>query len=373
MYTLKEVKTKKEIKDFTNFPNKLYKNNPYFVPALSIDEIQVFNPSINPALKYCEAIRYLAYDQSGKIVGRIGGIINHQLNKAKGESTVRFTRFDAIDDVEVTKRLVNKIIEWGKTYNMNKIIGPMGFSDLDRMGMLVEGFDEFNLAITIYNAPYYQTHFESLGFVKEVDWLEYQIPWPKKVPEKVERVSNIVKTRYGYRLVKLSHKKEIDKYAYKAFDTYNEAFMELYGFHPLNKQMMDYYINQVKLIVRLEYLWFVVDKEEKMVAFGIIMPSLSKALKKSNGKLFPFGLFRILKALKKNNIVDFYFIAIDPKHQGKGALALIMEDAAKVGIKNKIIMAETGPELENNIKIHQQWSNYEPRNHRRRRSYTKAI
>lgn len=373
MYKIKEVLTKKEAKKFTEFPNKMYKNNPYFVPALSIDEMAVFDYKQNPALEYCDAVRYIAYDEKGKMVGRIAGIINHTLKDENNELILRFTRLDMIDDINVTKILFDTLILWGSKKGTKKIIGPMGFTDFDRMGMLVEGFEEMNLSITIYNAPYYQEHLEQLGFFKDVDWLEYQITWPKTVPEKITRVSKLTQKRYGYKLIKLKSKKQIDFYAHKAFKTYNDAFMELYGFHPLNDKLIAYYIKQVKLIVRLDYLWFVLDKDDNVAAFGVIMPSLGKAYKKSNGKLLPLGIFRILRALKKHSVIDFYFIAVDPKHQGKGALSLIMEDAVKVGNKNKVSFAETGPELENNLKIHQQWTNYEPKQHRRRRGYTKSL
>lgn len=369
MLKVKKVLTKRDSKIFTNFPNKLYKKNPYYVPALSVDEDAVFDESKNPAHKYCETVRFLAY-QDDVVVGRIAGIINNDLNKINNEKVARFTRIDMIDDLNVTKILIDTIITWAKSFKMTKLIGPMGYTDMDRMGMLSDGFEFLNMAITIYNAPYYHKHLEELGFKVDAEWLEMKIDWPTEMPSKVERVANIVKTRYGYRLVKLKNKKEIPLYAKKAFHTYNEAFMNLYGFHPLNDEMKDYYIKQVMLIVQYHYLWFVLDKEEKVIGFGIVMPSLAKALKKSNGRLFPFGLFRVLRALKKHDVIDFYFIAVEPSHQAKGVLSLILEDGYIEGKKRNIKYALTGPQLVTNAKIQAQWKDFSPEIIRKRRSYT---
>lgn len=372
MFTIKEVLTKSDSKKFTSFPNKLYKDNPYFVPALSIDEETVFDKNKNPAFEYCEVVRYLVF-KGGKIVGRIAGIINNQLNEKKQEKTARFTRIDMIDDIEVTKVLIEAIIKWAKSFKMTKLIGPMGFTDMDRMGMLSYGFEFLNMAITIYNAPYYHKHLEELGFKVDAEWIEMKIAWPEEMPPKIERVANIVKSRYNYRLVKLTKKSEIPMYAKKAFHTYNKAFMDLYGFDPLNDEMMDYYIKQVETIVQFHYLWFVLNENDDVIGFGIVMPSLAKALKKSQGKLFPFGLFRVIKALKYHDVIDFYFIAVDPNYQAKGVLSLIMEDGFYEGKKRNIKYALTGPQLVTNEKIQNQWKDYNPEIIRKRRSYFKEI
>jgi GNAT superfamily N-acetyltransferase len=372
MITIKEVKTSRESTLFTEFPNKLYKKNPYFVPALSLDEKNVFNPKVNPVFEYCEAIRFLAY-KDGKVVGRVAGIINHQLNKVYNVKKGRFTRLDMIDDFEVTTALIDTVTKWALDKGMDTLIGPIGFTDLDRQGMLVEGFDQLNMFITIYNAPYYMEHIEKLGFVKDVDWTEKQIKWPTEVSEKIKRGAEIARKRYGYELVKCKTKKEVFNYIYEAFDMYNVAFNELYGFFPITRKVMDYYIKQMIQIVSLEYLWFVLDKEKKVVGFTIIMPSLALPNKKSNGKLFPFGIFRLLKALKKHDVIDLYFIAIDPKHQGRGIIALMFEDGIQTGINHGVRFAETGPELELNAAIQNQWKDFEYIPHKRRRCYTKTI
>jgi len=372
MITIKEVKTRKEKVLFTEFPNKMYKSNPYYVPALSMDEHNVFDEKKNPVFEYCEAVRYLAY-KDGKVVGRVAGIINHQWNKAYDIKKGRFTRLDMIDDLDVTKALIDQVTKWAKDKGMDTIIGPIGFTDLDRQGMLVEGFDQLNMFITIYNAPYYMEHMDKLGFMKDVDWTEKQIKWPTEVSEKIQRGAEIARKRYGYQLIKCKTKKDVFTYVYEAFEMYNVAFNELYGFYPITRKVMDYYIKQMIMIVSLEYLWFVLDKEGKVVGFTIIMPSLALPNKKSNGKLFPLGVFRLLKALKKHDVIDLYFIAIDPKHQGRGIIALMFEDGIKTGIAHGVRYAETGPELELNANIQNQWKDFEYVGHKRRRCYTKPI
>lgn len=372
MITIKEVTTKRLSKKFTNFPIKLFKNIDAFVPALSLDEENVFSKKKNPVHEYCDSIRFLAY-KDRKIVGRIAGIINHKYNEAYHKKIVRFTRIDMIDDIEVTKTLINQVIEWGKQYGATEIIGPIGFTDLDRQGMLVEGFDEFGSFITIWNPKYYHEHLEKLGFIKDVDWIESQIEWPNEVPDKIKLGTEIVKKRFKYELVKIKRKKDLYKYVYDAFDVYNRAFNVLYGFYPLSRKVMDYYIKQVKLIVNLDFLWFVRDENQKVIALGVMMPSLAMANKKNHGKLLPFGFIRILKSLKKFDVVDFYFIAVDPEHQGRGVFSLIIEDGIRQGIKYGVRMAETGPELENNKKILAQWKDFNPKYHKRRRCYKMDI
>jgi len=372
MITIKKVESRLDAWRFTEFPNKMYKDVAAFVPALSVDERTVFNNKKNPVHAYCDSIRFLAY-KDNVLVGRIAGIINHSWNKAYQRKTGRFTRIDMIDDIDVTKALIDAVTSWVKNKGMNELIGPIGFTDLDREGMLVDGFDELNMFITIYNFPYYHKHLEQLGFVKDVDWIEKKIFWPNEVPDKIKRGARIARERYGYKLLKLKKKSEIKKYIYDAFAVYNEAFMELYGFYPVTDKVMDYYVNQTMTIVQLDYLWFVLDKEDKVAGFAVLMPSLAKANKKNNGKLLPFGIFRILKSLKKYDVIDFYFVAIDPRHQNRGMMALFMEDGIKVCNENGVKYGETGPELEDNIAIQNQWKAFESIQHKRRRCYKKNI
>lgn len=373
MIKIIEVKTKKQAKLFTEFPNKMYKHIKAFVPALSVDEINVFDPKKNPTHEYVSAIRFLAY-RDNRIVGRIAGLVNHKINYQTNIKQARFTRLDMIDDIEVTKSLIKAVETWAKdTYGMNELIGPIGFTDMDRQGMLVDGFEHLNLFITIYNFPYYVTHLESLGFIKDVDWLEKVISWPSEVPEKLSRTTEMIKKRYGYRLYKPSKIKDVDSFLYEIFEVYNNSFKELYGFMPLPKDVINFYLNQVKTIIQLDWIWVVYDKEDNVAGFGLVMPSLGMANKKNNGKLFPFGIFRILKALKKYDTIDFYFIAVDPKHQGRGVHALIFEDGIRTGIKHGVKFAETGPELEDNIAIQSVWRGFDFIEHKRRRCFIRPI
>lgn len=372
MILIKEVLTKKEAIIFTRFPSTLFKDIPSYVPALEMDELLVFDKLKNPVHEYCESVRFLAY-KDNLVVGRIAGIINHQYNKEFSTKTVRFSRIDMIDDIEVSKALLDAVSRWGLSKGQTDVIGPMGFTDMDRMGLLVEGFEYLNMFITIWNPPYYMEHLEKLGYVKDVDWIESMIPWPSYVPEKVKRGAYITQKRFGYELVKLKSKRELNKYIYEAFNVYNDAFKSLYGFLPITTKVMDYYIKQMKSLVKLEFLWFVKDKNQKVVGFGLMMPSLSLANKKNDGKLLPFGFLRLLKSIKKFNVIDFYFIAVDPSHQGKGVLSLIMEDGIKEGNKQGVLYALTGPELEQNTSIQAQWKDFNPTMIKRRRSYKKSI
>lgn len=373
MIKIIEVKTNKQSKLFTNFPNKMYKDVKAFVPALTVDEMTVFNKAKNPTSEYISSIRFLAY-KGNELVGRIAGLVNHKINYNQNMRQLRFTRLDMIDDIEVTKALINAVETWGKqNFNTNEIIGPIGFTDMDRQGMLVEGFDELNLFITIYNFPYYPKHLEELGFLKDVDWLEKKITWPTEVPEKLTRATEMIKKRYGYRLYKPKTVKDVDTFVYKMFKVYNDAFIDLYGFLALPDNVIDFYVKQVRTILQMDWVWVVYDKEDEIAGFGAVMPSLGLANKKNNGKLFPFGVFRILRALKKYDTIDFYFIAVDPKHQNRGVTALIFEDGIKTGIKNGVKFAETGPELELNHQIQAVWRDFDYVDHKRRRCYIKEI
>lgn len=372
MIKIIEVKTKKQTKMFAEFPIKLYKNNKYFVPQLISDEIKIFDKNKNPSHEYCDSVRFLAY-KNNKIVGRIAGIVNFNLNKEKNERTLRFTRLDMYDDIEITKKLFEELINWGRKFKLNKLIGPIGFSDLDKQGLLIEGYEEKGSFITLYNHPYYLKHLTILGFIKDVDWVEKRIFIPKTVPDKLKRISNLVQSRYGYEIVDVKSKKDLKSLIPDIFKIYNDAFMKLYGFYPLTDKVRDYYINQFITVIRLDYVWVIKNNKNELVGFGLINSCLADAVRKSKGKLFPLGWYRILRSIKKNNIVDFYFIAVRPEDQNNGIAAIILEKGAEVLVKNKIIHAETGPELENNNAIQSIWKDFEHINHKRRRCFKKDI
>ena len=370
---IKEVVTKSDLKKWVDFPNKLYKDVPNYVPFLMPDEIGTFSKDKNPAYDFCETKLFLAY-KDGKIVGRIGGLINHAYNKKWNKNAIRFTRFDFIDDEEVSQALFNEVVKWGKQNKLTSIMGPIGFTDLDHEGMLVEGFDELNMSITFYNHPYYLKHMEKLGLVKDVDWVEYQITIPSEINPKIEKLSNHLLKKNGYSLVTYTDRKVLKQDAYEAFKVVDEAFSVLYGTVPLTDKVIDNAINDYIPIVNLKYIVSVKDEQGKIIGFGVLVPSIAKALKKSNGRLFPLGIFRMLKALQgKNDVLEMFFVAVKEEHQKRGIPGIMMNHLLKVCIENGVKYCETGPELETNISVQSLWKSFMTRQHKRRRCFTKEI
>ena len=370
---IKEVNSKKELKKWVEFPNLLYKGNDYYVPFLFMDEMDTFTKEKNPAYEFCDTKLFLAY-KDNKIVGRIAGLINHAYNKKWNKNAIRFTRFDFIDDYEVSSALFNEVVKWGKENNLSEIMGPIGFTDLDHEGMLVEGYEEFNMSITFYNYPYYLTHMEKLGLIKDIDWVEYQIKVPESLDPRIERISNRVLTMNGYQLVTYKDRKVLYEEAMEAFKIIDVAFSKLYGTVPLTPAVIKKAVDDYIPLVNLDYICSIKDKDNAIVGFAVLVPSIAKALKKSNGKLLPFGIFRLLKALKgKNDVLEMFFVAVRPDLQSKGIPAIMMHELLKVCIKNKVKYCETGPELENNANVQGMWKSFEKRQHRRRRCFIKEI
>ena len=373
MIVIKEVTNKKYLKKWVEFPNILYKENKYYVPFLSVDEINTFTKEKNPAYDFCETKLLLAY-KNNKIVGRIAGLINHAYNKKWQKNAIRFTRFDFYDDYEVSSALLNEIIKWGKENGKEEIMGPIGFTDMDHEGMLVEGYEEMNMSITFYNYPYYLTHMEKLGLIKDIDWVEYQISVPKEIDERIERLSNRVLERNGFKIVMYNSRKTLYKEAFAAFKVIDVAFSKLYGTVPLTKEVIKKAIDDYIPLVNLDYICSIKNKDDKIIGFGIMVPSIARALKKSNGKLFPFGIFRVLKALKgQNDVLEMFFVAVDPEYQSTGIPAILLNEMLKKCIKNKVKYCETGPELETNYAVQGMWKAFERRQHRRRRCFVKKI
>ena len=370
---IKEVITKSDLKKWVDFPNKLYKDVPSYVPFLMPDEIGTFSKDKNPAYDFCETKLFLAY-KDNKIVGRIGGLINHAYNKKWNKNAIRFTRFDFIDDEEVSQALFNEVVKWGKQNKLTSIMGPIGFTDLDHEGMLVEGFDELNMSITFYNHPYYLKHMEKLGLVKDVDWVEYQITIPSEINPKIEKLSNHLLKKNGYSLVTYTDRKVLKQDAYEAFKVVDEAFSVLYGTVPLTDKVIDNAINDYIPIVNLKYIVSIKDDKGSIIGFGVLVPSIAKALKKSNGRLFPLGIFRMLKALQgKNDVLEMFFVAVKEEHQKRGIPGIMMNHLLKVCIENGVKYCETGPELETNISVQSLWKSFMTRQHKRRRCFTKKI
>jgi hypothetical protein len=273
----------------------------------------------------------------------------------------------------VTKELVEAVSVWAKEKGMDTLIGPIGFSDLDKQGLLIEGFDQPGMFITLYNHPYYKDHLEQLGFEKDIDWIEFKITVPEKVDERIERICDIAQNRHGYRLLSYKRKKDVIPYVRKMFRMYNDSFANLYGFCPLTDAQIEMAIKQFVSLVSLEYVLIVVDKQDEVLGFGLMVPSLAQAVKASKGKLFPLGWLRIMRALKTHTILDMYIIAVKPEYLGRGVNAVIMNEGIKRAIANHVQFAETGPELEDNMNVQTQWKSFEHVQHKRRRCYKKSI
>lgn len=370
--TVKEVTTQKELDQFIRFPLSLYRGNPCFVPPLHFDEKATLRKDKNPAFDYCEARYWLAY-KNGKVVGRIAAIINHAFIEKWDKRYMRFGWVDFENDPEIAASLIGEVEKWAKEKGMTAVHGPMGFTDLDHEGMLVEGFDKLGTLATIYNHPYYPQFMEQLGYSKDADWVEYLVKVPEVIPEKMEKMASVVERRLGLRVLKAKSAKDILPYAPAIFELINEAYADLYGVVPLTEKQIKYYTKQYFSFIRPDFVPLILDKEDKLVAFGVTMPSLSAALQKAKGSLLPFGFVHILKALKKNDLADLYLVAIRKDMQGKGVNALLMYEVNKSYIRNGIRYAETNPELEMNTKVQSIWEHFDAVQHKRRRCFIKHL
>ena len=370
---IKEVLTKKDLWKWVRFPNQLYKNSEFFVPFLEDDEFNTFSKDKNPAYDFCETKLFLAYKDK-KIVGRIAGLINHAYNEKWNKNAIRFTRFDFIDDFEVSKSLFDAVVSWGREKSHSEIMGPIGFTDIDHQGMLVDGFDKLNMSITFYNFPYYIEHMEKLGLSKDIDWIEYKITIPNELDPRIGKMCERLAVRGDYSVVKYTDRKLLYKDAFEAFALIDEAYSDLYGTVPLTKEVIKDAIDAYIPLVNLKYLCAVKDSSGKIVSFAIMVPSIAKALKKSNGKLFPFGIIRLLKALKcKNDTLEMFLVAVEPSLKAHGIPALVINELLMVCVENNVKYCETGPMLETNTAIHSMWRHFEKEQHKRRRCYIKSL
>lgn len=366
---------KKDLKKFIEFQLDMYKGNKYFVPPLVVDEINTLSEEKNPAFDFCEADYFMAY-KDGKPVGRIAAIINKQVNESTGHKAARFGFVDFIDDKEVSSALVAEVEKWAREKGMEKVIGPLSFTDLDKEGCLIEGFEELSTMATIYNYPYYAEHFGALGYEKESDWVEFCIPVPDAIPEKHLRIADIVKKKFGLKVLKYTSKSKIKKeYGRKLFELINDSYKDLYQFSRLTDRQIDKYIDEYLSLLDLSLVTLIViEATGELVGVGISMPSMSKALQKSGGKFFPFGWYHLLKGLKgKNDRVDLLLVGVRPDYQSKGVNALLFTDLIPQYIKHGYKFAESNPEMETNSKVQNQWEAFNPRQHRRRRSYVKHL
>ncbi len=372
---VKEVTTKSELREFVDFPNKLYRDVEQFVPAFYGDDLEDWDKDKNPAFEYCEGKTFLAY-RDGEIVGRIGAILSHKANEKWNTHRMRFSQVDFIDDIEVSSALFAAVEAWAKEKNCDQVHGPLGFSDMDREGMLVDGFDKRNMFITYYNFPYYNEHLEKLGYAKDVDWVEYKIYAPEKdsaVAAKMHRISERILARGKYHKAVVKTRFGFKPYINKAFKLLNEAYAPLYGVVEFNDGQIKKYANKFIPLLNPKFCCFILDENEDIVALGISAPSIAAAIKKSNGRLFPFGWVGVLKAFSKNNALDMFLIAVRPELQGSGLNAVVLDHLIQNATKNGITYAETGPQLETNAKILAQWKTFDKELHKRRRCYIKNI
>ena len=375
MLEIKQIQpTRSALRDFTQFQIDLYRGNDYYVPPLVSDDIEALSPGKNPAFDFCEAAYFMAY-RDGKPVGRIAAIINNQVNRNCDTKICRFGFMDFVDDMEVSRALFDAAEDWGRRKGMNRMVGPLGFTDMDREGLLVEGFEELSTMATNYNYPYYAGHVEAAGYVKESDWVEFLLQVPDKVPERYDRIATLVKEKLNLRIQKYtSRKKAKAEIGHKLFRLINEAYKDLYQYSQLTDRQIDYYVDYYLGLVNLDLLTFVMDKDDNLVGLGIALPSLSRGLQKAHGRLLPFGWYHLLKALKgKNDRVDLLLVAVHPDYQNRGVNALMFQDLLPHFIRLGFKYAETNPEMETNAKVQSQWEVFNPRQHRRRRSYAKDI
>ena len=374
--TIKQVTTKRELKRFIRFNYRLYKGNPYSVPDLYDDMLNTFNRKKNAAFEFCEADYFLAY-KDGKLVGRVAAIINNRANETWQKKEVRFGWIDFTDDAEVSEALIRTVEQWGKERGMTHITGPLGFTDMDAEGMLVEGFDQLGTMATIYNYPYYPQHMERLGFEKDADWVEYKIFVPDAIPDKHKRISDLIQRKFNLKIKKYTSSKLIAReYGQAIFELINEAYTPLYGYSALTQRQIDQYVKMYLPILDLRMVTLITDQDDRLVAVGISMPSLSEALQKSHGRLLPLGWFYLLKALffkRRAKMLDLLLVAVKPEYQNKGVNALLFSDLIPVYQQLGFEYAESNPELELNGKVQAQWEYFRTEQHKRRRAFIKEI
>ncbi len=371
MITVKEIFSKEEFLSFVKFPFSLYKKSKYWVPSFIKEELDILDKKINPVYRNADAKFFLAYI-NGKVVGRIAAMINwievNELNKNK----VRFGWFDVINEIEVSKLLIEKVIAFGKENKLNFIEGPVGFSNLDKAGLLIEGFDELNTMITLYNYPYYSKHLEELKFKKLAQWVEYEIKVDsfENSPEKIRKFSELIKKRYSLKIINFKSSKEIIPYVDKMFELLSKTYNQLQTFVPIQDYQINHYKKKYFKYLNPKLIKCIVNNENELIAFVIAMPSFAKALKKANGRLFPFGFIHILKSLYINDKVSFYLMGIHPDFQNKGVTAILLNEIQKTLNQMGVKIIETNPELEENTAIQRLWKNYKHKIHKKRATYT---
>ncbi|MCQ2323898.1 MAG: N-acetyltransferase [Paludibacteraceae bacterium] len=372
---IREINDRKGLKRFIDFANDLYKDCPYYCPPLYFDELNVFDRKKNPVMEFSDYQLFMAY-RDGKAVGRIAALINEKANEAWNVKHVRFGWMDFIDDYEVSAALLDAVRDWGKARGMDAMNGPVGFTDWDHEGLLIEGYEYVAPLASLYNYPYYVEHMERYGLKKEIDWIEYQITPPTEVPERLARMAEIVKERSHVRVDKVKNSRElVRKYGISFMDVLDEAYQKLYNFQPMTPRQKAYYRDIYFPIINFDFVTIIVNEKDEIVGVGLGMPDISDACRKCGGKLFPFGWYHILKALKAKKMehFDLLLVAVRPDYQDKGINSLFFADQIPYFIQYGIKRVETTSILETNTKNQQQWSYFEHKQHKRRRAYIKPI
>lgn len=372
---IKTVNSKRDLKTFVRFANKMYKGNPYYVPSMPFDDLNTLSSDKNAAFEFSKAECYLAY-KDGEVVGRVAAIINYKANEAWNVNQVRFGWFDFIDDTEVSEALLNAVVEFGKKHGMTQVVGPLGFTDFDPEGMLVEGFDKLSTMALIYNHPYYPEHMAKHGYTKETGWVEYRLTLPDELPEKHNRVAEYITQKYGLKVVKKT-KRQInkEKYGQKLFQLINETYCVLYGYSLLSEKQIDQFVDVYLGVIDTEMLTFIEDANGELIGAGITMPSIAKTLQKCNGELFPFGWYHLLKTMywKKPDTLELLLIGVKPEWQNKGVNSLVFVDLMKRLKRMGFKYAETNANLETNTKVQAMWASFEKEQHKKRWVFGKEI
>jgi GNAT superfamily N-acetyltransferase len=375
MVEIKRVSSKRDVKKYINFPDKLYKGVPNYVPELKSEEYSMYFPETNGAFEYCDARFFLAY-KNGEIVGRIGAIVNRKANELWDQKQIRITRVDFIDDMEVSGALFGAVESWAKELGLTQAHGPLGFTDLDKEGLLVEGFDRMGSTVTIYNFPYYPRHFEAHGYVKDIDWVEYRIRVPEAGDERVARVSRLaekVMNRSHVHFFNLKRMKDVKPIIRQVFDLLSECYKDLYGVVPFTEKIANEYTKRFLPLLNPDFAKFILDDNDKLVAFGLAAPSLAEAIKKSRGYMLPFGWAHLLYALNHPKELELYLVAVHPDYQKSGLAALLLNEITASAMKRGIMFAESSPELETNQNVQDLWKSFDVEQHKRRRCYKKGL
>lgn len=372
LISIKELTTKKELTEFVKFPLSLYKNNPYWVPPLISDEVASFDKTKNPVFDNAEAFFYGAYNEKGEMVGRVVAIIN-QHDLKQNIKKARFGWLDMIDDIQVTQVLLDKVAEKAREYQLEYMEGPIGFSNMDKVGLLTEGYDHLSNMVTWYNYPYYNRYLEQLGFTKEKGFVEMEFLVENSKPELFKKTAEAIKKRYGVKFIDTPTTKEVLKHVDAMFDLYNETYSKLASYVPISERQREYFKQKYIPFINPEYIRFIEDKDGKLICFAIVMPSFSKALQKAKGKLFPWGWWYLLQSKRHHDTVEFYLIGVAPEYQSKGIPALLFDYYYDIFTRNGVTHCVITPELEENIAIQQLWKSFDPVIFARRATFKKQV